>query len=60
LSVIIPPVFHTHLSPGASAWTVHQFLADLVCQELQSYSTTGLISSENMLRLIMFFSFFLW
>lgn len=60
LSVIIPPMFHTHLSPGASSCTVHQFLADLAYQGLQYHSTTGLSSADNMLRLIMFFSFFLW
>ena len=60
LSIIFLPMFHTHLSPGVSSWTVYQLLADLVYQELQSYSTIGLISSDNMLRLIMFFSLFLW
>jgi hypothetical protein len=60
LSIIFPPIFQTRLSPGASSWAVYQFLADLVYHELQSYSTTGLISSDNLLRLIMFSSLFLW
>jgi len=30
LSFIFPPMSHTHLSLGASSWTVYQFLADLV------------------------------
>jgi hypothetical protein len=60
LSITIPPMFHTHLSPGASSCTMHQFLADLAYQGLQSYSTTGFSSADNRLRLIMFFRFFLW
>jgi len=27
LSIIIPPMFYKHLSPGARSCTVHQFLA---------------------------------
>ena len=60
LLVIIPPMFHIHLSPGASSYTMHQFLADLAYQGLQFYPTTGLSSADNMLRLIMFFRFCLW
>jgi hypothetical protein len=51
LSIIIPPMFHTHLSAGASSCTVHQFPADLAYQGLQFYSTTEPSSADNMLRL---------
>ena len=57
LSVIIPPLFHMHLSPGASTCTVHQFIADLAYQALQSYSTTGPSYAGDILRSFMFFSF---
>jgi hypothetical protein len=58
LSITIPPMFHTHLSPGASSCTVHQFIADSDYQGLQSYSTTGPSSADNMLIFFMFFSVF--
>jgi hypothetical protein len=60
LSIIILPIFHRNLSPGASSCTVHQFLADSDHQGFEPYSTTGPSSADNMLIFFMFFSFFVW